>query len=171
MSELEPAPEAQNAVQPELEADQGAPSKTISPMWVGVGFLVLMMLFYGLSQYTEYAAGPELKWGQDLDQALVAAQNSGRRVFLLLYEPGCMYTSQYDRELFKTRMVRDRLAQMIPVRIELGEDDPLRVRFSFHTSPMMIMLGSDGKVIGTPLVGGGVDELRFRTNIHPDEER
>jgi len=60
---------------------------------------------------------------------------------------------------------------MIPVRKELGSDDPLRVRFGFHTSPMMIVLGSDGEVIGSPLVGGGVDSRMFKTNVHADEER
>lgn len=171
MSELEPKPEAQPAAESDGAPTEGQASKTISPMMAGLVLLVLMMFFYGLSQYTEYFGGPQYEWGQNLDDALIAAENSGRRVFLFLYEPGCIYTAQYDRELFSKRFARNRLSAMIPIRIELAEDDPLRVRFSFRTSPMMIMLGGDGKIIGTPLVGSGIDERQFLTRIHPTDER
>lgn len=147
------------------------PSKPIDPRIAGIVLVLLMMFFFGLSQYTEYFAGPQLTWGQDLEAAKVSAQNSGRRIFLYLCEPGCVYASQYDRELLTTRGARERLAQMIPVRIEIGEDDPLRVKYGFRQSPMMVVVGADGEPISNPLVGSGIDERQFKTNIHPDDER
>jgi hypothetical protein len=155
----------------ELGEEDLAPAKKLSPTLAGLILVVLMMIFFGLSQYTEYVGGEQFSWGNDLDAAVAQAKETNRRVFLFLHEADCPHADRYDRELFTIRLVRKRLSEMIPVRKVVSENDPLRMKFGFRRGPMMIMLDGEGEVIGTPLRGGDINELQFRTNIHSDEKR
>lgn len=145
---------------------QSAPRKR-PPFWVGLVFVLLLGGGYVVTQYITYS-GPAIAWRYEFAEALAEAnaQDPKRRVFLLLHEPGCLVTQANERELFSTRFVRERLAKMVPCRVALRPDDPLRRQFAVTDQPVMLCIDPSGLPIGR--VEGRADERMFRTNIHPD---
>jgi hypothetical protein len=145
-------------------------ARRLNPKVAGLAFILLLVGFYAFAQYLS-RSGPEIAWQTDFDTALAMAQNQDRRIFLYLYEPDDEWTDNYERGLFQERYARERLAQMVPVRIELGPDDPLRRRYGFTESPTMVTLNSEGEMIAEPLVGGPIDRRQFVTYVNPTDER
>ena len=84
---------------------------------------------------------------------MAQAQGSGRRVFLYLHAPQCPITAKHERTLFSQRFARNRLDKMVPCRVEVGPTDPLRVRFGFDGTPLMMVLDADGDQVITPIRG------------------
>ncbi len=161
----DPTQEASAASPPEpLAGASGAGRRGPSPFLIGLAFVVLFGGGYALTQYITYS-GPKIAWLYDLEQARAESGRSRKRIFLMLHEPGCKITARNERELFSTRFARERLAQMIPCRVELRPGDPLRDQFQFTGPPLMITLDANGMPLGRS--EGRIDEREFRTNHHP----
>lgn len=130
--------------------------------------LILLVLLAGWFVVTQIVqrTGPTIEWRNDLAQAEREARAAGRRVFLLLYEPGCPVTAANDRDLFSRRFARERLARMVCCRVELQPRDPLRQRFHFRGEPLMLVLQPG---VPTPLarLEGKVGRLQFETYVNP----
>lgn len=164
-TDRESHPQASAASTPDLSAAaSGAVRRGPSPFLIGVAFVVLFGGGYALTQYITYS-GPKIAWLYDLDQARAESARSRKRIFLMLHEPGCKITARNERELFSTRFARERLAQMVPCRVELRPGDPLRDQFQFTGPPLMITLDVNGMPLGRS--EGRIDEREFRTNHHP----
>lgn len=144
---------------------QPAPRKKVSPTLAGLGFMVLFMLFYFVSQLI-IGGGPQVQWVRDFEEAQKSAKSLNRRIFLLMHDPNCPITRDMDRSVFPQRWARDILAQMVACRVELKENDPLRRTFKVKESPTSIVLEADGKPVREAHTGG-YDELQFRTYVHP----
>lgn len=145
-------------------------TKPISPGVVGIGMLVLLMLVYAGSQYTEFFGGPQIRWRSSLSGAIAEARETDTRLFVYMHEPGCPHTPRYDRELFQQRSVRDRLSQMVTVRLQVAPYDDARRDYRFQETPTLTLVEPDGKVIATRS-GGALDDLAIRTYFHVTEER
>ncbi len=143
-----------------------APKRALSPGMAGLLFLALLMVGFVWTQYNAYS-GPAIEWTTDLDAARARAKQTRRRVFLYLCEPDCPTTREHDRSLFSRRLARETLARMVPCRIVLKPNDPLRDQFQFSREPMAIMLDPNGKVVGEPF-SGHMTELTFSTRIRPE---
>ena len=149
-----------------LEAATGGPAgQKKPPRWIIVGLLVLLAGWFSLTQAIQ-RTGVEIDWGTDLAQAEAEAKEAGRRVFLLLHEPACATTADNERNLFSNRQVRNRLAEMVCCRVELGQRDPLRARFMFKDKPLMLVIQPG---VATPLgrLEGKVSKLQFDTYVDP----
>jgi thioredoxin-related protein len=134
-----------------------------SGLWTGFWFVALLGAGLIIAQVINYS-GPSIKWiYNDVDAALAQAQDSGRRVFLYLHAPQCPITAKHERSLFNQRFARTRLDKMVPCRAEIGRTGPLRARFGFDGTPLMLVLDSSGKRISE--LRGEVNKLRFLTYI------
>ena len=139
--------------------------KKNSGLWTGIWFVVLLGAGLIIAQVINYS-GPSIKWiYNDVDAALTQAQGSGRRVFLYLHAPQCPITVKHERALFSQRLARTRLDKMVACRVEVGPTDPLRARFGFDGTPLMLVLDPDGKRISE--LRGEVRERQFRAFIRP----
>lgn len=155
-------PQQDSQPQAELPVDRKRP-----PVWI---LLALVVLFGGWFTATQIhtRSGPPIAWVRDLEAAQRLAREQGRRIFLLLHEPGCKITESHDRDLFTQRFAREILARMVPCRIELQRDDPLRWRFQFRGPPLMLVLepGSD-RPLGGQVLEGKIERLQFETYVNP----
>ncbi len=141
------------------------PSRQRGPAWMLVGLLVLLGAVYVINQYIANT-GPTIDWiRNNLPEAQQVARDKGRRIFLMLYEPGCKDTERNDREVFTRRYARVRLANMVCCRIELKPDDRLRQQFKFHGSPLMLVTTADLDVLSR--TEGAVTQGQFETYINP----
>ena len=153
--------------QPASDPKPAAAPEKKSSMKVGIGFVLLLGAGLVVSQITNYS-GPPIRWiYNDVDAALKQAAKSGRRVFLYLHEADCPITAKLDQNLFSRRFARTRLDKMVACRVEVGPTDPLRGRFGFDGTPLMLVLDADGKQIITPL-RGEVGKLQFQTYIRSE---
>ena len=140
------------------------PPRKKSGVWAGLGFVLLMCGALVITQIANYS-GPSIRWIEnDVDEALRQARESGRRVFLYLYEANCPITLAHDQTLFGQRMARQRLSEMVACRVEVGPTDRLRARFGFDGTPLMMVLDADGKQIITP-IRGAVGPRQFRAYV------
>jgi hypothetical protein len=134
------------------------------PFWVGLAFVLLLGGGYVVTQLITYT-GPKIEWRTDYTSALAEARSTGKRVFLLLQEPNCPVTAANERELFSTRFARERLANMIPCRVILKPNDPLREQFEVSEPPVMLNLEPSGIPIGR--AQGRMGEAELRTYFNP----
>lgn len=152
--------------QPPEAADPAPAERRRGSTWIVVGLLVLLGGWFVVTQVISHT-GPPVQWiHNDLQKAQRAAQDSGRRIFLLLYEPGCKVTQANERDLFSLRRVRQLLDRMVCCRIELRPGDPLRRRFKFQGTPLMLVL-EPGRERPLNRLEGKVDWLQFRTYVDP----
>ncbi len=164
MSDTSPSPASSTTPTSQSKQQRG------NPVLVGIIFLVLIMIGFVAAQFAE-RAGPPFEWRTDFDAALREARQTDQRIFLVLYEPGATALGRYDRGLFETALVKQRLAQMIPVRVAVPTVDALRVRYRFDGEIMMLVLKPDGDVVGEPGRGPNLDELWFKTYVFPSHDR
>ena len=128
--------------------------------WVGLAFLALVMLTFVAAQWFA-RGGPPVQWSYDLDEAFKVARAEDRRVFLVLFEPGCPVTARNDREIFGTRNARERLARAVCCRIELKLQDPLRRKYATEGLPVALVMKPDGTVLRSQV--GPLEERSFHT--------
>jgi len=136
----------------------------------GLGLLVLLMISLAISQFVE-TSGPPIAWETDLTAALARAEQSRRRVFLYLHGAACEYTPRYERTLFLQRSVRNRLAEMVPCRLEVKAGDAAARRYGFTNDPVMVVLDANGLPLTQPLVGGHIEDKQFLTYIQSGIDR
>jgi hypothetical protein len=146
----------------------GPPARQKPSPWIFAGLLALLAGWFVVTQVIQHT-GPPIAWiHNDLPAAEAAAQDTGRRVFLMLHEPGCPVTAGNERDLFSTRFARERLAKMVCCRIELSETDPLRQRFGVRGQPLMLVL-RPGLAAPLARLEGKIDELQFKTYVDPGQ--
>lgn len=162
MTESPAGPDAAPEKPPEQQQRRASP-------WFAAILLVLLAGWFVVTQVVS-RTGPEIEWIRDFATAQRLARERDQRVLLVLHEPDCPITAAHERDLFTQRKVRLRLAEMVPCRIELSPEDPLRRRFRVtRGQPMMVVLDPDGQAIGAPLEGR-VDWLRFSTYVDPGDD-
>jgi hypothetical protein len=127
--------------------------------------LVLLGGWFVVTQIVS-RSGPPIVWQHDLAVAEQLARSQDRRIFLLLYEPGCKITEANERDLFSLGAVRETLSKMVCCRIELQPYDELRRRFEFHLDPLMLVLKPDSEQVLARLEGK-VDRRQFDTFVKP----
>jgi hypothetical protein len=153
------------------EPATGTPdARTTSPRrgspWIVAGLLVLLGGWFVVVQVIS-RTGPPIDWiRNDLPRAEQLAKEKGRRLFLMLYEPGCKITEGNDRDLFSQRFARERLAQMVCCRVELKAEDALRRRFGFKRDPLLLVF-EPGKDVPISRLEGKIDQLQFETYVDP----
>ncbi len=156
------------ATQPPEPAPASAPPPRASrkpPRWIIVGLLVLFAGWFVAMQWRQRGGEP-VAWQHDLPAAEQQARTSNRLIFLLLQIPNCPIAAALDRDLFSQRLVREKMQQMICVRLELSATDPLRTRYNFRGEPLMLVL-RPGRA--TPLMRpleGKIDYLEFTTVVN-----
>ena len=88
-----------------------------------------------------------MPWRQSLPEAAREAAAGGRLVFLELTSPGCPACARLEAQSYPDPAVRSLLAQYVPVKVDLTINTQLADRYSATSSPDLLLLTPDGRVI------------------------
>lgn len=89
-----------------------------------------------------------IPWGDNLDQALAQAKKEGRQVIVDFYTDWCGYCKKLDTQTFVDKEVVDLAAKAIPVKVNAERQPGIAARYRVNAFPMVLVLDSDGEVLG-----------------------
>lgn len=91
--------------------------------------------------------GSSVPWRSSLHDAEAEAARTGRLVFLELTIPGCHAGARLERETYPDARVQASLRAYVPVRIDASADEALANQFDFTSSPDLLLLTPDGRLL------------------------
>jgi thiol-disulfide isomerase/thioredoxin len=95
---------------------------------------------------TRGASRPE--WTADWDTALARARRESRPVLVTFVTSWCPYCTKMRDETWRASSVLDRLADVVPVRLDAEREPALAARYGIEGFPVQLLLSPDGAVLG-----------------------
>jgi thioredoxin-related protein len=90
----------------------------------------------------------EIVWGSDLANALEAARNSSKLLFIAFSNPGCKGCAKMDSDTFTADKVQDYLNDhFILVKFRSSANPEKYLRFKVIETPTYIILNVNGKEV------------------------
>ncbi|MFQ5413461.1 MAG: thioredoxin family protein [Phycisphaerae bacterium] len=86
-------------------------------------------------------------WGDDYDAALSAAAETDRRVLIAFHSAGCPPCAAMERMVIDTAVVRDALADFVPVRLDVRKNLAIATRYGVRATPTYVITDPDGHLV------------------------
>jgi len=96
-----------------------------------------------------HPATPEVAWLTDYDAALKQAQATNKLVVVDFFATWCGPCRAMERNTFADEKVRQRLADFVPVKIDVDKQAQISARYGIEAMPTTMILDSQGKPLAT----------------------
>ena len=97
-----------------------------------------------------YIPKSPIKWGDDLDEALLEAESEGKLVYIDFYTDWCRYCMDMDEETYTdSRIITLLSEEFVPVKLnrERRENADIVKKYNVYGQPIQLVLTPDGEVV------------------------
>lgn len=141
---------------------------------------IAVFLYFSFSQVTPLEIENAPEW-RNLETAMkeVNAQQTGRLILIDIYEVGCRFCRQMEREVYPSESIRTLIDEkFVPVKVNGNSDNPIvyngetmtqqefAARMGVSAFPYTVVMDSDGNVLNSRRGYMGIADLsRFLNDI------
>lgn len=102
---------------------------------------------------------PPAGWSDDPQTALNEASETGRRVVMGFYLPGCPPCAAMEHEVLPTKPVREAVSGFVPVLVNAITNPELAERYQVESTPTYIITDAQGNLLARRVGYQSVDEF------------
>jgi thioredoxin-related protein len=102
---------------------------------------------------------PPAGWSDDPQTALSEASETGRRVVMGFYLPGCPPCAAMEHEVLPAKLVREAVSGFVPVLVNAITNPELAERYQVESTPTYIITDAQGNLLGRRVGYQSVDEF------------
>ena len=112
-----------------------------------IGIAVLILSGKGKHRPGVPAGGGKISWLTELPPALAKAKETGRPIMIDFYADWCGPCKMLDAETYSDDRVAAASTNLVMVRIDVDQNQPLASRYRVESIPTIVVLNSEGTEI------------------------
>ena len=124
-----------------------------------IGIAVLILTGRGKQRPGVPGGGGKISWFTDLPSALAKAKETGQPIMIDFYADWCGPCKMLDAETYSDDRVAAASTNLVMVRIDVDQNQPLSSRYRVESIPTIVVLNAEGAEINRTVGFMGVGPM------------